>query len=294
MYLALSFFIVACSDRKDLAKKNRLSEKDLAYFEAIKVNDEALPEPLYGQWRYHHHEQKQSFDDYISEHPFIPNSEQSVIYLQPLGEFTSLQMKAIGLTRDYLEIFFQRKTVVLPPVSDAYIPSNARRENSGHEQLLTGHILKKMLLPSVPDDAMALMAISEKDLYPAENWNYVFGQASYKDRIGVSSVYRLQDEYLSQSNFKICLKRLINVSSHEIGHMLSVKHCQFAKCVMNGSNNMDETDDSPNRLCSDCQKKFTWNLGYDNKKRLERLVAFTQSNGLDAALLAKDMNTFPN
>lgn len=142
----------------------------------------------------------------------------------------------------------------------------------------TGYILHKMLAPHIPDDAMPVMTVSEKDLHPGDDWNYVFGQASYRKRIGVSPIYRLQDKVLTEANFGICLKRLMNVSSHEIGHMLSIQHCQFAKCAMNGSNNLKETDRSPNRLCSDCQTKLTWNLRYDNLKILTELYAFLQKN----------------
>jgi archaemetzincin len=124
------------------------------------------------------------------------------------------------------------------------------------------------------------MAFTSKDLYPKDDWNYVFGLASYGKRVGVSSIYRLQDEILDSTNFSMCLKRLIKVSSHEIGHMFTISHCTFAKCVMNGSNSLYESDLSPNRLCSECQKKLFWNIRYNNKKRLADLCNFFSANNL--------------
>jgi archaemetzincin len=220
----------------------------------------------------------------------VPNAGQRVIYLQPIGEFDALQAKAIDLTREYVEIFFQRKTKVLPAISDANVPADSRRENSGHEQLKTGYILNRILAENIPNDAMAVMVISQKDLYPDDDWNYVFGQASYSKRIGVTSIFRLENEKLQNSNFGLCLRRLASVSTHEIGHMLTLHHCLFAKCTMNGSNNLEETDASPMRLCSDCQTKLTWNLHYDNKKRSSDLCAFARLHDFeDAGLLAKDV-----
>ncbi len=281
--------LVSCSDKKP--KSTTFSDFDSQYLEAIAANDKPLEEAQFGDWRQQHIEKKQTFEDYISGKTFVPDKDQNVIYLQPIGVFDENQMKAIEITRDYLAIFFQRKTVILDAISDSDIPSRAKRENFGHEQLKTGYILNAMLAPNIPDDAMSIMAISEKDLYPGDDWNYVFGQASYEKRIGVSSIYRLYDGKLSQTNFRLCVQRLINVSSHEIGHMLTLHHCLFAQCAMNGSNNLPETDRSPNRLCSDCQKKLTWNLGYDNFKRSGELYSFMKARSLGTVTeLAKDLS----
>ncbi|RZJ69184.1 archaemetzincin [Flavobacterium sp.] len=280
--LFLSLVLVSCSDKK--SGKEAFSGFDSDYLEAIAPNDKPLDEAKFGDWRQQHHEKKQTFEDYISGSTFVPGGNQNVIYLQPIGKFDAVQNKAIGLTREYLAIFFQRKTVVLAAISDSDIASDSRRQNLGHEQLKTTYILDEILAPEISDDAMAIMAISEKDLYPSDEWNYVFGQASYEKRIGVSSIYRLQD-----GNFELFARRLINVSSHEIGHMLSLRHCLFAKCAMNGSNNLPETDRSPNRICSDCQKKLTWNLRYDNFKRASELYGFMKGHNLGTAdLLGED------
>ncbi|RZJ67018.1 MAG: Zn-dependent protease [Flavobacterium sp.] len=284
----LLLILVSCADEK--SKSVSFSTSDSKYFTAISANDVALSQPQFGDWRQQHIEKKQTFEDYVSDNPFIPDDDQKVIYLQPIGKFDSLQVKAIELTREYVEIFFQRKTVVLDAIPDAGIPAGSRRQNFGHEQLKTGYILHKILAPDIPDDAMAIMAISQKDLYPNEDWNYVFGQASYSKRVGVTSIFRLQDEYLGGSNFDVCVRRLANVSVHEIGHMLTIHHCLFAKCVMNGSNNLQETDAGPMRLCSDCQKKLKWNLGYDNSDRLKDLLGFSRKHLVgDVGELEKDM-----
>lgn len=45
------------------------------------------------------------------------------------------------------------------------------------------------------------MGITEKDLFPKPEWNYVFGLASYEDGVGVTSIYRFADGHLKDSNF---------------------------------------------------------------------------------------------
>lgn len=283
--------ILCCLACRTETKHDPVIKSQLAYFEATEKNDIKLSAPKPGEWLYDHPEKGQSFEAYQKAKPVKPTNEQSVIYIKPIGNFDTLQLKALRLTRTYVEIFFQLKTVLLPPISDKIVPKNATRTLNDHQQLLAPYILDSLLTNKIPAAGIALMAITAKDLYPKENWNYVFGLASYIKRVGVSSIYRLQDKELTSANFEVCLRRLINIASHEIGHMFTMAHCTFAKCTMNGSNNLSETDLCPNRLCSECQKKLYWNLGYDNQKRLKELIEFCRKNDLlqDFRILEKDL-----
>lgn len=235
------------------------------YFKAIAKNDIPLPPPEYGDWLYKHKEKGQTLAAYQANRPV---SDKKVIYLLPVGNFNAKQQATLQETRDYVEIFFQLKTVLLEPISDSGITS---RKFEGHEQLLAPYILDSVLISRKPKDGLAMMGMSAKDLYPQEDWNYVFGLGSYGRRVGVTSIYRLQDTNL--------LRRLVNISSHEIGHMLSMNHCIHAKCVMNGTNGLYETDRSPLRLCGECQQKLYWNLRFDNKKRLKELTEYCKEKG---------------
>lgn len=66
----------------------------------------------------------------------------------------------------------------------------------------------------------------------------------------------------------------MKISSHEIGHMFGISHCQNANCVMNGTNILSETDHHMARACSLCQMKLNSSIHYDNKKRLLELKGF--------------------
>ncbi|MGE5192634.1 MAG: Zn-dependent protease, partial [Deltaproteobacteria bacterium] len=62
-------------------------------------------------------------------------------------------------------------------------------------------------------------------LKPGEGWNFVFGQASLSDRVGVWSIYRFGNPEKSADDYKLCLRRTLATAVHETGHMLGIKHC---------------------------------------------------------------------
>lgn len=281
-FIIASWFLFSCnSNHRSLA-----FNEDPDYFASIKPNDIKLQDPLLGEWRFYNNEAHQHFEDYKKANPAKANSGITKLYLLPLGSFTPLQLKGIELTREYLQIFFQLKTEILEPVSDLAIPDTAKRTGrDSNIQLHTPYIFKQFLKGKIPPNGYALMAISEKDLYPDPAWNFVFGIASYTDRIGVSSIFRYQGDGLTNTNFSLFLKRLIGTSSHEIGHMFSIHHCVNASCVMNGSNSLAESDRHTLRLCSECQQKLHWNISYNNKARLKELIAWCRRNQLQDELL---------
>ena len=213
--------------------------------------------------------------------------------MQPIGEFNDLQKKQIELTKEYLKIYFQQETKILPTISNDIFPKNFRRiSKNGQEQILASYVLDSILIKKKPKDAVILMGITERDLFPKPEWNYVFGLASYQNGVGVTSMYRFSDGNLSESNFNKSLERLIKISSHEIGHMFGISHCLNANCVMNGTNNLTETDAHFARACSLCQYKLNSSLKYDNKKRLLELKKFFEENSFNAELSGteKDLN----
>ena len=261
------------------------------YFENISENDIKLYPPKPGDWLYSHKERGQTFEQFLNSKHLIPTKENNIIYLQPIGQFDSLQTKQIKLVEEYLKIFFQLKTKTLNNVSNDIIPKHARRIGPDeNEQFLAGFILDSVLKKEKPQNGVGLMALTEVDLYPKPEWSFVFGLASYRDRIAVSSIYRMQDKSLKGADFNLCLERLLKICSHEIGHMFGLHHCIDANCVMNGTNSLSETDEHTLRLCSNCQRKLNSGLKYDNVKRLKELENYFEKNNLadGLALMKKD------
>ena len=91
------------------------------------------------------------------------------------------------------------------------IPAPARRTHPswGVKQILSTYVLDSVLRPRLPADAAAYIAFTASDLWPGAGWNFVFGQASLRHRVGVWSIYRNGDPSESKEAFRICLLRLL-------------------------------------------------------------------------------------
>ncbi|MES2514408.1 MAG: archaemetzincin, partial [Bacteroidota bacterium] len=266
-------FLFSCGSRNTV--DNNESDGTYDSIRKLSISDIPLPVARPGDWLYEHKEKGQSFLDYKKCRPVSPNDTQSIIYIQPIGNFSQSTDSIIHSTVEYLHYFFGLKITLLPVISDSLIkPAYKRTREDGHQQYLTTFILDSLLVPRLPKDGIALMAITDTDLYPKESWNYVFGQAYTWKKVGISSIYR----YIENDEPKKCLQRLIQTSSHEIGHMFSILHCTNAICVMNGSNSMEESDSRPNRLCSVCLNKLNWNLKFNNKIRFKQLRSYFEEN----------------
>jgi len=170
------------------------------------------------------------------------------------------------------------------PLSLKVIPASARRTHPtwGDKQILTTYVLDTVLPPRLAKDAAALIAFTPSDLWPGEGWNFVFGQASLRERVGVWSIHRNGDPAKGPSAFRLCLLRTIKTATHETGHMFSMLHCTAYECNMCGSNSRAESDSHPAALCPECLAKVCWAVGADPLKRFVSLYRFCRAQGLKA------------
>lgn len=165
------------------------------------------------------------------------------------------------------------------PISD--IPAHAKRKHPewGDRQLLSSYILDDLLLPARPDDALAYLGLTARDLWPGDGWNFVYGEAKLRDRVGVWSIYRNGHPAKSEEAFRLCLPRTVMVAAHETGHILTMQHCTEHRCVMNGVNHQEERDSRPLNPCPVCLRKLCWNLQVEPVEYLRRLAAFCRAHG---------------
>lgn len=127
------------------------------------------------------------------------------------------------------------------------------------------------------------MAFVDTDLWPGEDWNFVFGQASFRNRTSVWSLARLGDPAASPEAAKECLRLVMGIASHEAGHMFSIRHCTAWRCNMNGANSLREALATPMTCCPECQAKIWWSLSIiDRPAHYRKLAAFHAANGFDA------------
>jgi archaemetzincin len=186
-----------------------------------------LGKPRPGDWLLSHKEPGQSFEEYLRCRPVLPTRKRPVLYVQPLGRFTKTQRKVVKLTAEFMGLHFSLPVKVLKLLPLSVIPAKARRVHPqwGDKQILTTYVLDKVLRPRLPKDAAACIALTASDLWPGEGWNFVFGQASLAQRVGVWSIYRNGDPAKNAAAFRLCLLRTLKTATHEIGHMFSMLHC---------------------------------------------------------------------
>ena len=240
----------------------------------------AKPEP--GDWLDQHQEPGQTYVQYVRGKPVRPDRRRRTIFIQPLGEFDPTERKILDATAEYLGIYFQLPVKVQKGMSLDVIPAKARRKHPswGMPQILSTYVLDDLLPPQLPKSACVELALTTSDLWPGKGWNFVFGQASLRDRVGVWSIYRNGDPHQGEAAFRLCLRRTLKTASHETGHMFSMQHCTLFECNMCGSNHLAEADRQPLWLCPVCLAKLCYATGADPIKRYRELAAFAKAHGL--------------
>ncbi len=269
---------------KDTASDAALTARLHEMMDRLRPLHRRLGTPRPGDWLAMHPEPGQTFRQYIASHPVTPRGKRRVVIIQPLGDFTTSQRKIITLTADFMGRYFNLPVRTRRDLPMSLIPERARRVHPswGVKQILTTYVLDEVLRPRLPDDAAACLALTATDLWPGAGWNFVFGQASLRERVGVWSIHRNGDPDERAAAFRRCLLRTIKTATHETGHMFSMHHCTAYECNMCGSNSRAESDRRPLICCPECMAKVCWATRTDPVERYEKLVAFCEEHGLKA------------
>ena len=270
-------------------KSDSTLRSDEQYLEVAKLRHRLKPlhQPMDavqpGDWLESHHESGQSLRQYVRANPIRLTKQRDTLYVLPLGAFNESQEQIVKLSAEFLSICFGCKVEMLDRIGLEVIPTEARRHHPswGMRQLLSTYILKNVLEPRLPDDAVALIAFTTSDLWPGEGWNFVFGQAALRERVGVWSIYRNGDPTQGDLEYKTCLMRTLKTAAHETGHMFSIKHCLAYECNMCGSNNREESDRRDIYMCPDCVAKIWYSTNCDPRERFKRLQEFFEDLDLD-------------
>ncbi len=299
-FIVVLFLIVAgvclgvslngCSKKKS---ENRNPLKAEFYQQLLTQHQiKKLPGPY--DWMAQHKEPGQTFDQYVSGNVVKPDDKHKYIYITLLGDFDDISKDIVNKTAKYLEVYYSLPVKFTEPVPLSVIPEKAKRVHPKWEvnQILSTYVIDEVLVPLKPEDAFCLIAFTSSDLWPGGGWNFVFGQASMTDRVGIWSIFRNGDPKKSKDEYQLCLARTMKTGAHEIGHMFSLDHCIFFECAMNGSNHRKESDDRPVWLCPVCLRKLIWNLEIDPIKRYKDLADINREYGFidDAFFFEKSLN----
>ncbi|XP_066469866.1 archaemetzincin-2 isoform X2 [Tiliqua scincoides] len=230
-----------------------------------------------------------------------PSSKKSLICVQPIGAFGDSRVSTdvyMNWLKDYCEAFYYGLTVrILGPVPVSHTGCAFRVNEYTHNlQIQAGHLLN-YLKKKKAKDAFCVVGVTMIDLYPKESWNFVFGQASLTEGVGIFSFARYDSDFYS-ANYKgklkttkklppadysvfdgyytpeitsLLLLRSCKTLTHEIGHIFGLHHCQWLQCVMQGSNHLEESDRRPLDLCPICLRKLQSALGFKITERYKAL-----------------------
>ncbi|XP_067914363.1 archaemetzincin-2 isoform X2 [Heterodontus francisci] len=302
------------SNHKDVIELyQKFSPKVKRFLEEAFRPDSTLFKPielhLKSDWILSHPEPKQDFYTfYSSVHRKTPVSGKNIIYIQIIGSFgnsEAMTETCIHWLKEYCEAFFYGlKVKFLDPISVSFIGCVFRINTYSHNlQIHAGGILK-YLKKKKPKDAFCIVGITMIDLYPEDSWNFVFGQASLTEGMGVFSFARYDDDFYT-TNYKGKLKkkehlvpddysvfdryytppitsklllRSCKTLTHEIGHIFGMHHCQWLQCVMQGSNHLAESDRRPIDLCPICLRKLQCAINFDIKERYKALLRWIEED----------------
>jgi len=246
-----------------------------------------------GDWLSEHKEAGQSYQEFRKAASGRAIDTYSTLRIVPIGLMTSGQMTVLEAVSDFLRPFFGLTLAFDPPVRQATIPDNAQRVlyQRAPKQLLTTYVLDDVLMKRRQPKDAAVLGITGMDLWPGPGWNFVFGQASLTNRVGVWSMARNGNPDDREAMRQICIIRTVQTAAHETGHMFGIRHCTAYECGMNGSNHSEERDRQPLEFCPECQPKIWWSLGLDPLGRSRALARVARKYGLEPMAGAFDRET---
>lgn len=225
-----------------------------------------MNKPSPGDWLHSHKENHQAYDCYKLPLYNEVTPQRKTIYLQQFGKFNLDFIKQLC---NFCSVFYPKMEVKTLPILEfeKELATIKKRTNYYGSQYLAQDILAYME-KRVPKDAYCVMGITLKDIYPGDNWNYVYGWAKYKARVGIFSFLRWDDEFAGGEKNEIDWQKILYPSMrtmvHEIGHMFGITHCVYNRCLMNGFNHIDENYMNPLEFCPVCYRKIAKNIGFDH------------------------------
>lgn len=245
------------------------------------------PQP--GDWLVDHPEPGQTYTEFRATVKARAADNYSTLRIVPIGSLSKGQTVVLGIVQDFMKAFFGLPLAIDPMAPIDGIPEDARRFQyfEGPDQLLTSYLLNDVLMKRRQAKDAAVLGITASDLWPGPGWNFVFGQASLKERVGVWSMARNGEPDGAADLRQQCALRTVMTATHETGHMFGIRHCKKYECGMNGSNSGDERDRQPLEFCPECQPKLWWTLKLDPLERSRALEATARRHGFER--IARDL-----
>jgi archaemetzincin len=168
----------------------------------------------------------------------------NLIHILPIGETDGrlLNPLAVALSAELTarcEIFDQ----VLDPHPAFHV---------GRQQYFSTEILARMQDCLAPG-SWRLLGVTSLDLY-VPILTFVFGEAQLNGTCALVSTHRLRQEFYGlPPDLELLQQRLLKEAVHELGHTLSLTHCEDHRCAMARSHTVEWIDLKGSSLCGDCR-----------------------------------------
>ena len=135
------------------------------------------------------------------------------------------------------------------------------------EQINARSFIDKVLKSKKPVDAVAILGITEHDIYQPK-YNYLFGLSELKSGLGVVSTFRMIDygEYTKYNIRKVLSKQIVN--------MFSIENVKDYNCVLNYHNDDEELVNGSFDLSPVASEKLRYATGLKYEKRFSELLIF--------------------
>ncbi|CAJ1404513.1 unnamed protein product [Effrenium voratum] len=220
-----------------------LCEMNLEFFRPLGI-------PKKGDWLAEKKESGQTYSTYSRrmKPPLTPSKHTDTVLLVPFGKSFGEGVAQVFLPHlvEYCRAFFVGMEVVCVEKPLSLAKMQKRSNDFGHDQFLIGDIFEALNTQTRSyRKAYCRLGITMEDIYPGEEWNYVFGQAKPLERVGVFSFARHSPYFYSGLHASQVpslkegagwLRASMHTMVHETCHMFGILHCVYFQCLMNGNN----------------------------------------------------------
>ena len=122
-------------------------------------------------------------------------------------------------------------------------------------QYSSSEILARMQAFARPGDS-SLLGVTSLDLY-IPILTFVFGEAQIGGACAVVSYHRLRQEFYGlPADAALLRERLLKEAVHELGHTMSLAHCNDYRCVMAPSHAVEWIDVKQATFCDPCRARW--------------------------------------
>jgi len=237
-----------------------------------------LRKPSPGDWLDEHEESGQTFPSFVklvkskSARTRPPSKTCDTILLVPIGSSSKSALSSqfiAHLLKSCQAFFHPLKVAIFEETMN--LKTVERRENEfGQKQYLLSDLYTLInTKTSRLHNVYTRLGVTFEDIYPSDDFNFVYGQALPFEKVGVFSFSRHSPAFgksdpppLTKAQTLSWLEGAVRTMCHENLHLLGLTHCIYFKCLINGNNGPGDSAGHCENLCPCCLRKFMFSLSH--------------------------------